>query len=264
MAYTFQPIEFDIGGLTLRGAAHVPTGPEPSATAVLHHGFGGQRTEAYRPFVTLARELAARGVAVVAFDRAGHGESDGDFYDTTVSGDIADSLQLLRRIVDLDFVDGDDVHVLGTSMGSVIAGVVAAETDVPVRSLTLWSPAAVFVDEIRSGYLQGRPIDGVKTDGYFDFNGLRVGPAFFDDARRFDVYGRAGGYRGPVLVLHGGEDFIPVRYAQAYHDIYGDSMEFELVPEADHLWSNVPSRNRLLHKTVDFITAHTLAGRSSD
>jgi pimeloyl-ACP methyl ester carboxylesterase len=260
VAYVLRPIEFTIDGLTLRGTAHVPRIPEPTATAVLHHGFGGQRTEAYRPFVSLARELAERGIAVVTFDRAGHGESDGDFYDTTVSGDIVHALELLRRMVDLDFVDADNVHLLGTSMGAVVAGVVAAKTEVAVRSLTYWSPAAVFVDEIRSGYLQGRTIDSVETEGYFDFNGLRLGPTFFDDARDFDVYGSARGYTGPVLVLHGTEDFIPASYARAYADVYNDAMDFELVTGADHLWSNVPCREHLLRRTVDFITSHTMAG----
>jgi alpha-beta hydrolase superfamily lysophospholipase len=163
--FEMRPLQSTIDDTTFRGTAYVPesdSGVRP--TAVLYYGFSGHRIEATRLFVQLARAFAAEGVAVVAFDRAGHGESDGDFYDTTVSGDIAVSLQLLERIVSLDFVD-DDLHLLGLSMGGVIASVVAAETPRPIRSLTLWSVAAVFADEARGGTLHGESTERVSTEG---------------------------------------------------------------------------------------------------
>jgi pimeloyl-ACP methyl ester carboxylesterase len=189
-------------------------------------------------------------------DRAGHGESDGDFYDTTVSGDIADSLQLLERIVSFDFVDGDDLHLLGLSVGGVIATVVAAVTAQRIRSLTLWSVAAVFADEIRAGKLQGESTESVASQGYFDFHGQRLGARFFDDAKGFDVYGRARGYQGPVRVLHGDLDFIPHSSAEAYATVYGGAMEYTLVSGADHLWETVPMRDHVIAESVAFIRSH--------
>lgn len=258
-----RPLEFATGGVTLRGTAYVPgsrTGARP--TAVLHHGFSGHRIEATRAFVQLARSLAAEGIAVVAFDRAGHGESDGDFYDTTVSGDVSNALELLEHIAALDFVDEGDLHLMGFSMGGVIASVVAAETDKAIRSVTLWSVAAVFAEEIRKGLLHGQSIEDVSTQGYFDLRGMRLGPRFFADAESFDVYGRARGYRGPVRVLHGGRDFIPHSYAEAYSRVYGDAMDYTLVPEADHTWESVPARDYVIAESVKFIKSNvaSLAG----
>jgi hypothetical protein len=138
----------------------------------------------------------------------------------------------------------------------VIASIVSAETEQAIRSLTLWSPAALFVDEIRSGFLQGRPIDEVDEQGYFDFRGLRVGPGFFADAFHFDVYGRAHGYEGPVRVLHGDRDFIPASYAERYRSVYGESMRYTLVAGADHCWESVPARDYLIDQTVRFIAGH--------
>ena len=131
-------------------------------------------------------------------------------------------------------------------MGAVIVSVVAAETDFTIRSLTMWSVAALFVDELRSGMLQGHPTTDVEELGYFDFHGLPApGPAFFADACSFDVYGRARGFEGPVRVLHGETDFIPASYAERYTDIYGEAMEYSLVPGADHCWETVPARRRV-------------------
>lgn len=250
------PLAFEVGPHVLRGSLYLPDGiAGPRPTAVLHHGFGGSRTEA-GSFVDLARALNARGVAVVAMDRAGQGESDGDFADISVERDVHDSIELLDRIAALDVVDAHDLHLVGLSMGAVVASLVAAQRPQAVRSLTFWSVAAVFVDEITAGRLQGQPTDVVERVGWFDFYGRRIGPALFAEAPGFDVYGRARGYAGPVRVLHGDADFVPVRYAEAYGDVYGDAMELTVVPGADHGWSTVPTRDLVIRETVEMVCRH--------
>jgi pimeloyl-ACP methyl ester carboxylesterase len=248
--------EWTIGERILRGTVYFPDGAEtPGPAAVLHHGFGSSRTEAFGLFVQLARALAARGHLVVTVDRAGHGESDGSFFDTTLTADIADSAEILRDISGWPEVDSSRIHLVGMSFGSIIASVLAAESGVPVASLTLISPAAVFVDELRSGTLQGRPFDRIEIDGFFDFNSARLGPAFFADARQFDAYGRARGYPGPVRILHGGADHIvPVVYAERYSDVYGTALELTVVPDADHMWSSVLAREPLLDAVTAFVS----------
>jgi pimeloyl-ACP methyl ester carboxylesterase len=256
MTSRVQAFDVTIRDRVLRGTHYVPGGPAPFPTAVLYHGFGGQRTEAARAFVQLARAFLARDIAVVAMDRAGHGESDGDFIDTSVSVDVADALEALDAITELGVVNPLDVHLVGISLGAVIASIVAAESHHEIRSVTMWSPAALFVDEIRGGHLQGRPIAEVDDQGYFDFRGMRLGPSFFEDARGFDVYGRARGFHGPVRVLHGDRDFIPARYAEGYADIYGEMMTYTLVEDADHCWESVPARDLVIAETVSFVTGH--------
>jgi hypothetical protein len=250
-----------IGDLTYRGSVYTPADGAPvHPTVVLHHGFGSTRLEAFGLFVQLSRALVARGIKAVAFDRAGHGESDGRFFDTTLSGDIVTSRAIVEAVSEWPDVDRGSLHLLGMSLGAIVASVVAAETDVPVASLTLLSPAAVFVDEIRSGTLQGRPTGDVDTKGYFDFNSARLGPRFFEDARDFDVYGRARGFDGPVQIIHGGRDLIvPERYALQYRSVYGPDLEVTMVPEGDHMWSSVPARGELLDRAVSFIARHVAA-----
>ncbi|KHK96706.1 hypothetical protein LK09_14070 [Microbacterium mangrovi] len=252
---TVVPFQTRAGGILLRGAQYLPPGPGPFPTAVLFHGFGASHVEFSSLFVALARRLAAAGVGSVAYDRAGHGESDGEFFDTTVSGDIRHAHEALEAIAGLETVDADDLHLVGQSLGSVVASVVAAGSARPFRSLTMWSTAALFSDEIRGGMLQGRPLDTLYTDGYFDFLGMRLGPAMREDAETFDVYGRASGFAGPVRLLHGTADFVPLAYAERYLEVYGDRAELLVVDGADHGWAQVPQRDVLLSRTVEFIEA---------
>ncbi|GEB40136.1 MULTISPECIES: alpha/beta hydrolase [Leuconostoc] len=115
-----------INGLTLRGTAHVPegvTGPVP--TVLLFHGFGAVRDEYFCSFVQISRQLAKRGIAAIAFDFSGHGESDGDFIDFTFSNEVYEGTQLVAFVKTLDFVDEKRVALLGMSLGSVAASMVA-------------------------------------------------------------------------------------------------------------------------------------------
>lgn len=260
-----RPFEARVRGLALRGSHHLVDQPGQHPTAVLMHGFGGSRVETTGVFVELARRLVRSGIGVVAFDRAGHGESDGDFFDTSASGDVADTLAVLEQIAALPEVDAQNLHLVGMSLGSVISATAAARVAEQeggggpgIRSLTMWSTAAVFVDDIRAGSIQGRPLDSLDTLGYFDFAGMRMGPAMRDDALGFDPYASAAAYRGPALLLHGTADFVPVSYAEAYlaPGVFADRAELVVVEGADHGWAQLPQRDEVLDRTVAFVRAH--------
>lgn len=254
MNVTYRSVEVE--NTTLRGTFSRPDGNGPHPVVVMHHGFGANRIEAMGLFPQLSRRLTARGIATVAFDRAGHGESDGTFFDTTVSRDIRQAHQVIAAVLAESDFDLSHVHLLGMSMGSIVASVVAAETSLPVRSLTLWSPAAIFHDDAASGNFQGRPVGEQLAAGFLDNNGSRLGTAFFDDARTFDPYARATGFPGQARVISGGADeIVPAHYAERYAEVYSDRGEITIVPGADHLWASVPVRERLMDETVRFITA---------
>jgi pimeloyl-ACP methyl ester carboxylesterase len=78
--------DFQYEGLTLRSTLHIPDGRETSRlpTVVFVHGFANNRME-NRSFVQMSRLLENEGMASVRFDLSGHGESDGDFFDVTIT-----------------------------------------------------------------------------------------------------------------------------------------------------------------------------------
>lgn len=268
MSIMLEPISFDVDGgirgdMTLRGTRYLPEGFSDGGdfpVAVLMHGFGGNRIDFSGFMVRVGRALADSGIVAVAYDRAGHGESDGDFFDTTIEGDIHDALQVISAVRRMPGIDADDLHLVGLSFGAVQSTYLAPLMDVPLRSLTLCSIASSYADEIRGGHLQGQSLDSLETVGYFDFMGVSMGPALIDEAKATDVYEKARGYDGPVLFIHGTDDFIPVEYVERYRDVYGNHMETMIVQGGGHGFGNVEHRRVVMPKIAEFVSGHTLGG----
>ncbi|WP_188187799.1 alpha/beta hydrolase [Nonomuraea sp. SYSU D8015] len=250
--------DFRHNGLTLRSTLHIPEGPAGTLwpTAVFVHGFASNRLE-LPSFVGMSRLLEANGIASVRFDLSGHGESDGDFFDVTISGEIAETRAVVRTVRTLDFVDPGRLGLLGMSMGGVVAGIAAAE-EPGISALCLWSPAAVAPFEIGSGYLKGRSLAAqIEKKGYFDADGYRMSPELVEDIAGLDVYGRSRAYTGPVHILHGdADDIAPLEYARRYLDHYAGNAELEVVEGADHAWATVPHRTTLHQSTLRFLRRH--------
>ena len=253
-----QPISFAVEGLTLRGSVYEPEGgiqpAQTCPTAVLFHGFGGNRIDVSGFIVEMAKALSKTGLVVITYDRAGHGESDGEFFDTCVSLDVRHAVEVVRQVSELDFVDPTNLHFGGLSLGAVIASLTAAACNPQPRSVVMCSSAAVFVDEIASGKIQGRSLDTLKTQGYFDFIGMKMGPAMVNDAHDIDIYAKAAGFGGRVLLMHGTNDFVPLSYAQRYKDLYGDRAELIVREGADHGWATVPDREFVMSHAAAFVS----------
>ena len=177
-----------------------------------------------------------------------------DFIDFTFSNEVYEGTQLVAFVKTLDFVDKTRVGLLGMSLGSVAASMVAGRVGDAVSGLCLWSPAAVFQDEIVNNHtLQGKPMATVAEQGYFDFNSMKLGPEFFEDVKTIAIYPTAAQYLGPVKIIHGAADTIaPVAYAQKYVTAYQQPVDLTVVPGADHSWGDVPTRALLFDATLAF------------
>ncbi|MFG2004249.1 alpha/beta hydrolase [Spirillospora sp. NPDC048911] len=250
--------DFQHNDLALRSTVHIPDGPATRwPTVIFIHGFANNRIETGASFVRMSRLLQDAGIASVRVDLSGHGESDGDFAQVTITGEIAEARSVVRTVRTFDFVDRDRIGLVGMSMGGVVAGIVAAE-EPGITAACLWSPAAVAPFEVGAGRLKGRDINAeINEKGYFDADGHRMSPALVEDITKLDVYGRSCAYTGPVRIIHGDQDDIaPIHYARRYLDHYNGNAELETVEGADHGWSTVPHRTHLHQSTLNFLSHH--------
>ncbi len=115
-------VEFESGGLALRGTLYTPQGEGRFPGIVLAHGGTrlGRNLALYR---VLAHRLAERGYVVLSFDFRGYGQSEDPVtFNTPADLDFAEDVkQAVSYLLSVDIVDTSQIYLLGHSFG---AGVV--------------------------------------------------------------------------------------------------------------------------------------------
>ena len=247
------PITLSHSGQLIRGNEYRSVDADGAAPPVLLvHGFSESSVGPQRLFVQIARRLVEAGAVVRAYDRLGQGVSDGEFEAITLRDEVEQVSTMIRSFAT---DHSAPVHVVAHSLGAVEAAMAAALLPDQVASLTLWSPAGVVVDDIAvKNEIQGRPLDSVAQNGGFDFGGMWLGPAFFDDIRNgLDVYEAAAGYGGPVDVVHGTADqIVPLEYGRRYAELLPHAT-FTAISGADHSWSSRAWRDELLTRLLSLV-----------
>ena len=142
--------EFQSRGLTLRGVTHLPDGGgEKFPAVIMLHGFCDDKDEINFVHTELARKLCDRGIAVIRFDFAGSGSSDGLFEDMTISSEIADCLAVLDTVAASDLIDKERIALHGSSLGACIASMVVGMRPDRIKALSMWCPAPDVVYNLK-------------------------------------------------------------------------------------------------------------------
>ena len=119
--YREQEVTFSAGDVRLAGTVILPPGPGPHPAAVLLHGAAGGQ----RDFCRLhADPILAAGVAVLLYDKAGHGLSGGaepSIFDQAEAGEAA-----MRALAALPGIDAGRVGLAGFSNGMWAVPMIAA------------------------------------------------------------------------------------------------------------------------------------------
>src|SRR5690606_19348563 len=121
----------------LPGTLALPKGKAPGAgfpAVVLVHGSGPQDRDetvgANRPFLDIARGLAAQGIAVLRYDKRTQARPQ-DFAagDYTVDDETTnDAITAVAALGAAEGIDPDRIHVLGHSQGAMLAPRIAAHS----------------------------------------------------------------------------------------------------------------------------------------
>lgn len=217
-------------------------------TVIMLHGFTGHKTEGRFLFARAAAKLESLGFAVIRFDFAHSGDSDGSFEKMTPSGEVEDTLEILRFARELPYVDPNRIALLGYSLGGWVASIAAARAPEWVKALILWSPGG-NIAEVLGEFFKG-------TDKQIhDFEGLPIPRQAYEDALSVDVYALAPGFKGKVLIVHEtGDELVPFAYAERFKAVYGKQAELVAVDFKGHAFESIPIEKYVLEKTGEFLT----------
>ena len=193
-------------GLTLVGDIIKPDA-EKCPIFIFFHGIMSSRNNEMNKKIREA--LLERGIASAQFDFNGHGESDGDFKDMTVYGDMLDAAKIIQYVQTLPFVT--DIYVGGHSMGGAVASMISGCYCDIVKKLVLLAPAATMKNDAQRGDCFGRPFDPVNVPESIpqlanDGKIYNLGSFLFRTNRTMPIYETAAQFNGETLIIHGSED----------------------------------------------------------
>lgn len=263
-------VNIDHMGQNIVGTLATPDGEGPFPIVLLFHGFTGARdelpvvnTEDDSMYRRAARHLAERGYASLRIDFRGSGESDGDWEDTTFSGQISDALAALEYASGLEGVDGGRVGLLGLSQGGLVAAGAAAAAADQVDTVILWSPVSspptsftilLGMEWITAGLQSG----GEAVTGALPWGAeiaLRTG--FFEEIFTVDPVAELAAYGGPVQVVVGSRDDTvwPQPQAGQVYLNYHEGMEQLVVLDGDHIFDVLATGPAVLDEAITWALA---------
>lgn len=267
------PFFFQNGAYRLFGILH-----RPAAAVARGQGFVfcypcfEEKLWTQRVFVSLARELAGLGFHVLRFDYMGHGDSDGDFEQSTITSrlsDIACAVNTLRQEI------GNDagVGLLGLRLGAALAAMYT-DSDDKIASLVLWDPVtdgAAYMQEVLLSNLATQSavhqqirftredlVAQMRSGSTVNIEGYEMSCKFYDEASHLNSSGPRE-YSGPCLVVQiGRNNQKPRKNIEALGSAYSRA-EFAMCVE-EPFWKELktfyPRASQLFGVTLDWVQTH--------
>lgn len=241
-----KDIDFECmsNGKKIRGSIRLPENYNSSnnkryPVAILSHGILTNRNQGIL-FIKLVDKLETEGIISIRFDFDGCGESEGNLADNSIKTECEDLKSVIKYVNTLNYVDTNNVNLIGYSMGGAVTSIVAGEMPTSIKSTVLWSPAANMIDACEEGKLildNFMDIDDLSTGNNDIGEEYTFGKVFIEDAIGIDIYGEAKKYTGPVLILQGDKDrVVPKNYSEKYNEVY-DNSNLKIIKNGEHIFS---------------------------
>jgi dipeptidyl aminopeptidase/acylaminoacyl peptidase len=223
---------------------------------VFFHGFTGDRMESHWLFVKCSRALAETGIASLRFDFYGSGESEGQFREVTLQGEVSDASTAVEFLRRQPGIDTKRIGLLGLSMGGAIAARITER--VKARALVLWAALARPAELRALAERTTKPIPG--ANGLREYSGHEVSSQFLDNIEKVDPLKTIARFRRPTLIIHPEKDeFLSLSHPEDYFQAAGAAIkEKVIIPGADHTFTSVAWEREVIARTVGWFRRHLL------
>jgi dienelactone hydrolase len=247
-----------VGPEQLTGLLAMPTGKGKFPAVILVHGSGphdGDETIGpNKPFKDLSAGLAAKGIAVLRYEKRTHapGVTLPPKY-TVAEETVDDARAAIDLLATTPGIDSKRVFVAGHSLGGFLMARIVKGT--PAAGAILLAGAArpleeMVVEQVRANHPPALPAaeafrkqvqnPTLKPDEMVvDPSGARIPGSYFLDLRGYQPADQLRAFKKPILVLQGGRD-LQVRHAD--YDLFGKALvgrkdvRLKLYPMLTHLF----------------------------
>ncbi len=221
---------------------------------VFFHGFTGDRMESHWLFVKCSRALAKAGIASLRFDFYGSGESEGEFREVTLQGEIADAKSAVAFLRRQRGIDPRRIGLLGLSMGGTIAASIVGQ--VKAQALVLWA-ALAHPSELRAlAERTTRLIPG--GNGSREYSAHEVSQRFLENIDKVQPLESIARFKGPTLIIHPEKDeFLRLHHPEDYYLSAGGAIkEKVIVPGADHTFTSVAWEREVIGRSIEWFRVY--------
>jgi hypothetical protein len=221
--------------------------PKADSVVLICHGLGTSKNDA--TYTKLQEKINAQGIATFRIDMLGHGDSDGQYEDLTLTEAIDDILQAREFLLKRGF---KNIGFIGSSFGAV-GGLMAASIE-EFSFLVLISPPTYYdiPEMVSSGISILRELRRFKK-GQSDDRKASIKIRFFRDYGSHDSYNAASKIKCPALIIQGGEDkIVPLVKTRQLHKHLKNS-KMKIFKGVGHHYSEPGAEKRLIEEVMLFI-----------
>ncbi len=222
---------------------------------VMLHGTGSSRDGINGAYAVTAKLLAENyDIVSIRFDLPGSGDSEADPMMNCYETAIGDSMVVANYLSMLDYVNPNQIGLLGYSEGGNEAMLAASRTKM-FSSVVTWAGAP---DLMAAGLLTTDMVAFADANGYvmMEFSWrepLRISEEMVDEIMDTDVLAEFGSnYSGPVMAIAGANDeFGLANWANMIVQINGNAdSEVLVIPSADHFFNVMNEKDMKTLMTV--------------
>lgn len=248
-------IEFrNRAGKRLRGMIHRPGAPARRRVpgVIFFHGFTGDRMESHWLFVKCARALERAGIASLRFDFYGSGESEGEFREVTLQGEIADAKAAVEFFRRQKGIAPQRLGLCGLSVGGAIAATVARWSQ--ARALVLWA-ALAHPEELRR--IAERTTRALANGGR-EYGGHEISARFLENVEKVRPLEAIRRFTAPTLIIHPEKDeYVPLDHPQDFFRAAGAQVKEKIIiPGANHTFTSMEWEREVIAQTTGWFARH--------
>lgn len=190
-------------------------------------------------FTKLAKKLADNGFAVFRFDFRGHGESEGNSVELTVTGEKRDLKAAIKFLENLGY---KDFGITVASFGGGAVSLFVAENENLIKALVFWN-ALIDYHSILDPKLPWpkanfgkEAMERLEKDGFIEIGSrkFKVGKALFAELRKLEPWKEIQNLKIPMLFVHGDKDnYVPYEDSVKYSNLFQNA-KLKIIKGAEH------------------------------
>ena len=181
---------------------HHPETSDPTKAYIFIHPFAEEKLWSHRVYVTTARAFCEKNIWVSRFDFRGHGDSEGEFSESSLERHLADIDSLVTHVKET-CPNVSSFGLFGLRLGGAIAALAAASRD-DIDELILWDPVLngdrYMQDILRSNLatqmaVKGKVevtredlIDKMKSGEPINIEGYHLTYSYFQELSSIDLF----------------------------------------------------------------------------